>query len=100
MGREFDRAVLERFRPLLRYDAQEPYRAMAGDSIAENPGNVLELGDGTVLARAGDEDGTPLSLALLGDYPEGFEPGAADHLDEEPDVLADARRMQGEDRYR
>jgi hypothetical protein len=100
MDREFDRPLLERFRPLLRYDAQEPYRAMAADSIAENPGNLLQLGDGTVLARAGDEDGTTLSLALLSAYPGGLDPGTDDRLDEEPDVLADARRMQGDDRYR
>jgi hypothetical protein len=98
--RHFDRDLLERYRPLIRFDSQEPYRAIAAESIADNPGNLLRLADGTVLGRAGGEGAAGLTLELLSAYPAGIEPSEDDRLDEAPDVIADALRMQAEERYR
>jgi hypothetical protein len=85
--------LVERRRPLLKFDAQEPYLAISAESIMINPANALILHDGTVLARV-DRDGQGLSLDLIGDYPGSIAALPGDRLDEAPDVLADARRMQ------
>lgn len=37
----FDRELLERFRPELRYDRQYDYRATAVETMVENEGNLL-----------------------------------------------------------
>lgn len=93
-------ALLRRHRPQLRYDSQEPYRAIACESIVDNPGNLLVRDDGGVLARAAREGEAGLSLGMLARYPGGLEPRAGDRLDEASDVLADAQRMQPQERYR
>jgi hypothetical protein len=93
-------ALLERYLPQLRYDAQEPYRTMGADSICENPGNHLARNDGAVIARAGGEGDAGLSVDLLSGYPGGLHAAADDRLDEAADVLGDARRLQGDQRYR
>jgi hypothetical protein len=93
-----DISLLHRHRPVLRYDRQYDYRASSVSTAVENQGNVLRRGEGEVIARAGGEP--PLSLALLRDYPEGLTPRADDCIAMAPDVLGDARRMEGEERYR
>jgi hypothetical protein len=93
----FDAALLERFRPELRYDRQYDYRTTAVETMIDNPGNLLRRFDGEVIARAG---GAPaLSLALLTGYPDGLEPRADDCVCQAPDSLGDARRMEREGRY-
>jgi hypothetical protein len=92
-----DLSLLSRHRPVLRYDRQYDYRVASPLSAVENPGNVLRRGEGEVIARAGGEP--PLSLDLLAGYPDGIEPDDGDCLSMAPDVLGDARRMEGEDRY-
>jgi hypothetical protein len=87
--------LVERHRPLLRFDAQEPYLAISAQSIVVNPSNALIRHDGSVLGRV-DRDGRGLSLELLADYPSPLTPNAGDRLDEAPDVLADALRMQAD----
>ena len=82
---------LERHRPALVYDPQEPYRSIAAPSITDFPGNTLERRDGSVLARAGQG----LSLALLTRY----DVKDGDRLDEAGDPLAAARRFQGDPAY-
>lgn len=89
-----DRQLLERHRPLVRYDAQEPYRICSAATITQAPSNILARKDGTVLARAADSGPTKLSLGLLTDYPGGLKAAGSDRLDEGPDELADARRLQ------
>ena len=89
-----ERQLLERHRPLVRYDAQEPYRICSAATIARAPANILVRRDGTVLARATDVGPTKLSLELLDDYPGRLKPSRSDRLDEGPDELADARRLQ------
>jgi Calcineurin-like phosphoesterase len=79
----FDRALLERWRPALLYDAQEPYRAILADSITDNPGNRLQLADNTVLRRAGDGEEPPFTLELLTNYPDGRTAMVGDRLVEE-----------------
>ena len=96
---EFDRPLLERFRPQLRCDAQEPYRAMAAESICDNSGNLLVREDGTVIAEGGGEGEAALSIALLSAYPDELGPAPGDRLDETGDILAAARRMQGDETY-
>ena len=98
-GADFDSALLGRHRPVLRYDAQEPYRALAAESICDNPGNLLAAKDGSVIARAGGEGETALRIELLSAYPDGLEPARGDRLDETADPVADARRMQAQERY-
>jgi hypothetical protein len=90
-------ALLERHRPVLRYDRQYDYRVASVLGAVENPGNILRRFDGEVLARAGGEP--ELSLELLAAYPAGLEPRRDDCLAMAPDVLGDARRMEGEERY-
>src|SRR4051812_35502562 len=63
-GHESERTLLLRYRPLLVWDSQEEFRALAVDSIIDNPGNHLEV-DGRIIAQAGNPAGDPLSLALL-----------------------------------
>lgn len=90
--------LLERHRPVLRWDRQYDYRAASVLGVVENPGNLLRRPDGEVVARAGT--GNPvLSLELLADYPTGLVPSGDDCLAEAPDYLGDARRMEGEARY-
>jgi hypothetical protein len=87
--------LLERHRPLLKFDAQEPYLAISATSIVVNPGNTLLRRDGTVLGRV-DDAGDGLSLDLRAHYPGTLEPDAGDRFDETTDVLADARRLQAD----
>jgi hypothetical protein len=82
---------LERHRPALVYDPQEPYRAIAAASITDYPGNTLQRRDGTVLARAG----SGLSLDLLTRY--AVQDG--DRMDEAGDPLPAARRFQADPAY-
>ena len=85
---------LERHRPALRYDSQEPFRAMSAASITDHRGNTLLGRDGSVLARAGEG----LSLEYLGRYPTGT-PDARDRLDTAPDPIEAARELQADPRY-
>src|SRR5918995_1802414 len=96
---EFDRPLLERYRPQLRCDAQEPYRAMAAQSICDNSGNLLVRDDGAVIAAVGGEGEAALSLDLIAAYPDELRPATGHRLDETGDILAEARRMQGEESY-
>jgi hypothetical protein len=92
-----DLALLERHKPLLRFDRQYDYQLACVLGIVENAGNLLRSSDGEVIARV---DGDPaLTLELLTAYPDGREPKADDCLCQAPDVLGDARRMEGDPRY-
>jgi hypothetical protein len=82
---------LERHRPALVYDPQEPYRAIHAASITDHAGNTLQRHDGSVLARAG----AGLSLDLLSAY----RVAAGDRLDEAGDPLAAAARFQADPAY-
>ena len=91
----FDRVLLERHRPAVHYDPQDPYRALSARSTTDNPGNVLALRDGTVLARAGDD----LTLELLAAYPAPHAADKRDRIDQTPDPVAAARRFQADPAY-
>jgi len=92
-----DRALLERHKPLLRFDPQYDYRLLAAESAAENAGNVLRTADGEVIARRG---GIPnLSLKTLSAYPPGRLPRSDDCLAFAPDFSGDARRMERDPDY-
>lgn len=96
MIREFyDQALLDRFRPELRFDRQYDYRGLAAESMVVNPGNLLRRRDGDVVARTGGEPALTLEL-LCGDYPGGLPREATDCLCAAPDHAGDARRMERE----
>ena len=90
-------ALLERHRPLLRFDRQYDYRAAAVEGVIENAGNLLRTRYGEVIARAAGEP--ELTLDLLRGYPDGLSPDERDCLCLAPDHLGDAIRMEGESRY-
>ena len=95
----FDRPLLERWRPALHYDPQEPYRAISARSMTDFQGNLLVLRDGTVLARAGGVGEALLTIELLTDYPGELAAAKGDRLDAAPDELAAARYFQGHPDY-
>ena len=90
----FDRPLLERWRPALHYDPQEPYRAISARSMTDYKGNLLVLRDGSVLARASGVGEALLTLELLSDYPGELVPADGDRLDAGPDELAASRHFQ------
>jgi len=92
-----DLALLERHKPLLRFDRQYDYRLASVEGMVENAGNLLRTADGEVIARVGGEPA--LTLELLTAYPDGREPAPDDCFCQAPDVLGDARRMEGDPRY-
>jgi hypothetical protein len=83
-------ALLERHRPLLRYDSLEPVRADSAATICELavPGgrcNSLHRADGSLIATAAPGAGeAKLELAFLGasSYADGRSASRRDHLDE------------------
>jgi hypothetical protein len=90
-------SLLERHRPLFRFDRQYDYRAAAVEGAIENAGNLLRSRHGEVVARAGGDP--ELTLALLRAYPDGGSSHERDCICLGSDPLGDARRMEGEDRY-
>ena len=102
-----DAALLARYRPLLRYDAQETYRADAADTITDNRGarrrggNFLKRGHRVLAAAAPQRRQPALTLAYLGHplYSDRAPARDVDYLDEGRDYAADAQRMHGEARY-
>jgi hypothetical protein len=92
-----ERALLERHRPILRFDRQYDYKPASVLSAVENAGNLLRTGYGELVARAGDEPG--LSLDLLATYARDFEAGEDDCICFAPDALGDARAMEADTRY-
>jgi hypothetical protein len=112
-------ALLVRYRPELRYDVQEPYRADSAAEITDNyvPGqgsNKLFDADHfdasqqpVVLASADpSEPSDDLSLSYLGpSYPNGqpafgpADPLGGHYIDERNDPQTDAQRLHLQDRY-
>ncbi len=90
-------ALLERHKPLLRFDRQYDYRLTSVQAMVENPGNLLRSADGEVIARVGGDP--ELTLERLSAYPDGVEPQPDDCLCQAPDAIGDARRMERELRY-
>jgi hypothetical protein len=92
-----DLALLERHKPLLRLDRQYDYRLASVLGMVENAGNLLRTSDGEVIARVGGDP--ELTLELLTAYPDGREPKSDDCFCQAPNVLGDARGMEGDPRY-
>jgi hypothetical protein len=94
-------ALLERFRPEVRYDSLESYLADSAAVISNHPGNVLKRQDGTAIATAG-VPGAPLTLDFLrpGRYPNGLVVDATDYIDEVGnDYEVQARTMHADPQY-
>jgi hypothetical protein len=92
-----DLALLERYKPLLRFDRQYDYQLASVLGVVENIGNLLRTSGGEVIARVGGDPA--LTLDLLTAYPDGREPRPDDCFCQAPDVLGDARRMESDARY-
>src|SRR5688572_2844447 len=89
-----DQELLERHKPILKFDPQYDYRALSASSALANPGNSLLREHGEVVARSSDS--TPLGLASLMDY----EPEPGDFLALSADYPGDAGRMEWEEDHR
>lgn len=82
-------ALLERFRPELRYDSLEGYFADSAEEWTANPCNVLRAGGKTIA-----KGGTGLSLDFLqsGTYPDGTVVTSSDTIESERDDYSDQYR--------
>ena len=94
---EDERVLVQRHKPILRFDRQYDYKPASVLGAVENAGNLLRTGHGELVGRAGDEPG--LSLGLLATYALDFEAGEDDCLCFAPDALGDARSMEADSRY-
>ena len=96
--------LLERHRPILRYDRQEVYFADSAAEWTDNPRNELRTRSGRLVAAATPADAEPrLSLAFLaaGDYPGGLRPSPDDRIgDASGDYTEQARRLHAKAAYR
>jgi hypothetical protein len=95
---EGDRELLLRHRPVLLWDSQDDFRALAADSIAVNPGNVLEA-DGRVVAPGAGGGEPRLSLDLLSGGIDGVAFDGESRFKEGPFPFLAARRLQQQDEY-
>jgi hypothetical protein len=89
-----DRELLERHKPILKFDPQYDYRALNASSALANPGNVLLREHGEVIARS--KEGGPLTLTALTEY----EPEPGDFLALAADHPGDSGRMEWEEDHR
>jgi hypothetical protein len=92
-----DLDLLERHKPVLRFDRQYDYRLAPVQGAVDNPGNLLMTMQGEVIARVGGDPG--LTLALLSGYPDGREISDDDQICFAPDAQGDARAMEGRPEY-
>jgi hypothetical protein len=83
-----DVELLERHKPVLRFDPQYDYRALNAGSALANPGNLVLRGHGEVIARS------PLGLDALTGYEE---PESGDFLALAADYPGDSCRMESEE---
>ena len=87
--------LLERHRPVLRYDRQYDYRLAAVDGVVENAGNLLRRVDGEVIARVRRRSRAHARGAQR--LPGRREPRRATTASAwRPTSLGDARRMETE----
>ena len=93
-------ALLERHKPLLRYDKQEAYYADSAAEWTDAPGQVLQRKDGTPIAVAPPTG--PLALGFLapGHYGNGERATAEDCISRPTrDYVAAARQLHAQSRY-
>jgi hypothetical protein len=83
-----DQELLERHKPLLKFDPQYDYRVLSASSALANPGNALLRGHGELVARSSES--APLRLDSL----TGYETEAGDFLALAADYPGDAGRME------
>jgi hypothetical protein len=95
-------ALLERHRPLLRYDSLDPVRADSAAAICSlalrSRSNSLHRADGTLIASASPTSGEPqleLDFLRAGTYADGQPVERGDHLDEcGGSLAADSRELR------
>jgi hypothetical protein len=91
------RELLERHKPVLRFDRQYDFRVASVLDVFHNEGNILRTRRGELVARAGGDPA--LSLELLSAYPEGSAFATGDCLCLAPDVIGDARRHETNEQF-
>jgi hypothetical protein len=94
--------LLQKHRPILRYDSNECYFADSAAEWTDHRGNRLKRGS-EILATAGGDPGVPaLSLEFLGlEYPGGVVAEKSDLVDcPDKDYVADAAEMHRQPVYR
>jgi hypothetical protein len=84
--------LLETHKPLLCFDRQYDFRPVAVEGAFENAGNLLCTRYGEAIAGVGASPA--LSLAALSEYPEGLLAGKRDALQLAPNLVADSRAME------
>lgn len=96
-------ALLQRYRPELRYDSLESFFADSAAVISDRPGNVLKRKDGTIIAAATPTAGqAQLGLAFLAQqhYTNGQPVAQDDYLDEVgSDYVAQSRQIRSRPGY-
>jgi hypothetical protein len=85
-----DLELLERHKPVLRFDPQYDYRTLSASSALANPGNLLIRDHGELIARS--SHAAPLGLDALAAY----DPEPGDFLALAADHPGDASRMEWE----
>ena len=88
--------LLERHRPQLRHDSQDPFHAASALTIVEHPGNKLLGKDGSTIAVAAPE--RPLDLGMLDGDP-AREGERLDEVGSELEIKQHAVAMQDDARY-
>jgi hypothetical protein len=88
---ESERELLERHKPILYFDPQYDYRALAASSALANPGNLVLRGYGELVGRSRDAE--PLGLEMFA----GYEPEPEDYLALAADYAGDSGRMESEE---
>ena len=73
-------ALLERYRPIVRYDSMESYYADWAAVISDHPGNKLLRADGSALAPGPAGDSLALALLKAGEYAPGVAAQNTDYI--------------------
>jgi hypothetical protein len=99
-----DAELLDRHKPLLRYDSQGSFYADSARTMPERAvgrsANVLKRTDGSVLARAGARGGLDLGFLGARKYRDGGKVEETDHLDAVgSDYVLQARELHAEPEY-
>lgn len=92
---DWERKLLGKHAPRLRYDPQDAYRATSAATMTDAPCNRLVAADGAPIA--GGESFADLGLATLAAYPEPHRCAEGDHLAAGPSPLQDAVAMQSDE---
>jgi hypothetical protein len=93
-------ALLERYRPIVRYDSMESYYADWAAVISDHPGNKLLRADGSALVPGPAGDSLALALLKAGEYAPGVAAQNTDYIKiVGSDYASQAREMHARPGY-